>query len=287
MKHHRRKPRLYIRASLRSIPGTWEQCDDEMGDTGSMLRQKLLAGKVAFGTCIDSHSPATIEVAAYSGLDFVRIDYEHSWQRGDSPEHLMRAAHIGGIAALHRVDNDENLIRKALEAGAEAVIVPHVRDESDVKDIVSAAKFPPVGKRGYGSISLSGRWGTGKAADWIASSNTQLMVGVMIEEPEAIEKIDDITSVPGLDFLLFGPSDLSTILGMPGQTSHPKVHEALEKTVKSAKKNGKHVMIGANYPWEEKVKQYTGMGCTLIELGHELPILYSIWHSSLERLKTT
>jgi len=256
-----------------------------MGDKGSRLREKLLSGKVAFGTCVDTHSPATIEVAAYSGLDFVRVDYEHSWQRGDSPEHLMRAARVGGIVPLARVDNDENLIRKALEAGAEGVIVPHVSDESDVKNIVSAAKFPPLGKRGYGSISFSGKWGTGKAAEWIASSNSQLMVGVMIEEPEAIEKIDDITSVPGLDFLLFGPSDLSTILGIPGQTSHPRVQEALEKTVKSAKKHGKHVMIGVNYPWEEKVKQYTELGCTLIELGHELTILYSIWHSSLERLR--
>lgn len=256
-----------------------------MIDGRNSLKEKLSAGRVAFGTCVDTHSPATVEIAGYSGLDFVRIDTEHSWRRDESLEHLMRAAWIGGIVPLVRVDYDANLIRKALEAGAGGIIVPHIAAESDAKEIVSAAKFPPLGKRGYGSFSLAGRWGTERADEWMTWSNEQQMVGAMIEEPEAIERIDDIVSVAGLDFLLFGPSDLSAALGIPGQTSHPKVQEAFERTVKSARRHGKHVMIGVNYPWERKASEHIQLGCTLIELGHELAILHSIWHSSMESLK--
>lgn len=255
-----------------------------MIDEKNRLKEKLSAGAVAFGTCIDTHSPAAVEIAGYAGLDFCRIDTEHTWRKDDSLEQMMRAARIGGIVPLVRVDNDANLIRKALEAGAGGVIVPHVHDEGDVREIVSAAKFPPSGIRGYGSMSLSGKWSTRKPTEWITWSNEQLMIGVMIEEPEAVDRIDNIVSVNGLDFVLFGPSDLSTALGIPGETSHAKIQEALEKVVRSARSRGKHVMMGVGYPWEEAIRRYVRLGCTLIELGHDLSVLHGIWRATVESL---
>jgi 4-hydroxy-2-oxoheptanedioate aldolase len=231
------------------------------------------------GTAIFSYSPAVVEVAGYSGLDFVRIDSEHSWRRDESMENMIRAAYMAEITPVLRVDKgDPNIIRKALEIGAGGIIIPDITTKEEAEEGVKAAKFPPKGTRGYSGLCFSGQWGAGAGEDWVNSSDNETLVGIMIENEEVITQLDEILSLEGLDFVLFGPSDYSMSLGLRGpQKNHPKVQDALKRTVEVAKKYNKPVAIGISQPWEEETKKYVDLGCRMIEISNDVVVLRSVW----------
>jgi len=250
------------------------------------LKEILEEGKLAVGSCIYSSSPALVELMGYCGLDFCRIDNEHSWRRDESMENMVRASAVSGIVPLLRVDRDDpSVIRKALEIGAGGILIPHVLTAKEVEDIVRMAKFPPKGDRGIGSLCFSGRWGTVKATDWITWSDEEQMVGVMIEDYRTMEQIDEIMAVEGLDYVLFGASDYSTSIGHPGEGSHPEVMEALKDTIRAADRHGKYVCKGVGYPWVENARKLVEMGCHMIELGHDATILRTIWTMKGEEIR--
>ena len=250
------------------------------------LKEILARGEVALGTCIYTFSPALVELAGHCGLDFCRIDNEHAWRQDESAEHLMRAAYVGGIVPLLRIDRDNPyLVRKALEVGAGGIIIPHVNTAREVEEVVQAAKFPPKGHRGYGGLCWSGKWGADAGPEWVRWSDEETMVLVMIEDYRALENLDAIMAVEGLDAVQFGPADFSFSIGVPGQTSHPKVIDALKKIVESARKHGKAVCFGVGYPWAENARKYIEMGCQLIEFGHDVTILQNIWKKTLAEVR--
>ncbi len=159
------------------------------------LKKVLDKGEVALGTAIFSCSPAIVEVAGYSGLDFVRIDNEHSWRRDESIEHMIRAAYVAEITPILRIDKgDPYIIRKALEIGAGGVLVPDITTKEEVEEVIKAAKFPPRGTRGYSSLCFSGQWGAKGGEDWVDWSDNETLVGIMIENEEVIPELDRILS---------------------------------------------------------------------------------------------
>lgn len=243
------------------------------------LKKVLDKGEVALGTAIFSCSPAIVEVAGYSGLDFVRIDNEHSWRRDESMEHMIRAAYVAGITPILRIDRgDPYIVRKALETGAGGILVPDITTKEEVEEVIKAAKFPPRGTRGYSSLCFSGQWGAKGGEDWVDWSDNETLVGIMIENEEVIRELGEILSLDGLDFVLFGPSDYSMSLGLRGpQKNHPKVQDGLKKTIEVAGKYNKPVAIGVGQPWEEEAKKYINLGCRMIEIGHDVVVLRSIW----------
>jgi 4-hydroxy-2-oxoheptanedioate aldolase len=208
------------------------------------LKEILEEERLAVGSCIYSNSPALVELMGYCGLDFCRIDNEHSWRRDESAENMVRAAMISGIVPLLRIDHDKDVIRKALEIGAGGILIPHIISPDEVESIVRAAKFPPTGERGIGTLCFSGRWGTVNAKEWIQWSDEEQLVGVMIEDIRAMGNIDEIMAVKGLDYVLFGASDFSVSLGHPGESGHKMVMEALRETIAAADSNSKWVYKG-------------------------------------------
>ncbi len=248
------------------------------------LKKKLKEGKVTFGSSINAFSPNLVELAGFCGLDFCRIDNEHAWRQDESLDHMMRAAEVGDIVALPRIDKGNPfLIRKVYEIGAKGFIIPDIQNSKEVEEVIKASKFPPLGNRGYSGNCFSGGYGTKAGEEWIKWSNQELLVGIMIEDPKAIDDIDGIMSLKGLDFVLFGPADYSLNIGLPApKKNHPKVQEALKKTIEAAKNNNKHVMIGVGYPWEEEAQKYIDMGCQMIEIGHDYSILKTIWTNTIK-----
>ncbi|MBW2147263.1 MAG: hypothetical protein JRI22_09615 [Deltaproteobacteria bacterium] len=250
------------------------------------FKEMMERGEVALGTCVYSFSPATIELAGFCGLDFCRIDNEHAWRQDESTENLLRGAFCADIVPLLRVDRDNPyLIRKALEAGAGGVIVPHVNTRREVEEIVRAAKFPPLGKRGFGSLCFSGQWGASGGTDWMEWSNNETMVIPMVEDVAAIPNIDEIMSTEGLNGVYFGPADFSISAGVPLQTRHEKVMDALRRTIDSAKKHGKFVIFGVKYPYWEDAVLLRDMGIQAIEIGHDLSILGTIWKKTIQEFR--
>jgi 4-hydroxy-2-oxoheptanedioate aldolase len=239
------------------------------------LRQKLQSGQCAMGTAAFSFSPNIIEAMGYAGLDFVRIDTEHAWRRDESVPNMVRAALISGICPIIRVDRDDPyLVRKALEVGGGGIIVPDIHTVEQAKEVSAAAKFPPVGIRGFSGACISGAWGARDGAEWKTWSDTQPMIGIMIENVKAMDCIDQIMAVEGIDFALFGPADYSMSLGLAGpQPKNPKVQEGLQRTINAARKVGKHAVFtcGLN---DDDIRHYHQMGLTMFEFGSDAAIVH-------------
>jgi len=250
------------------------------------LREIIAKGEVALGTCVYSFSPAVIELAGFCGLDFCRIDNEHAWRQDESTENLLRGAFLADIVPLLRIDKDNPyLVRKALEAGAGGVIVPHVNTRRQAEEIVRAAKFPPLGERGYGSLCFSAQWGTNGGVKWMEWSNTQTLVIPMIEDVAAIPNVDEIMSTQGVDAAFFGPSDFSVSAGVPMQSGHQKVMDGLRRTVDAARKHGKFVIFGAKYPYWENAQKVIDMGVQAVEIGHDLSALRATWEKTVKEVR--
>lgn len=251
------------------------------------LRQILASGTPAIGTCAYSFSPDIVQLAGYCGMDFCRIDNEHAWRQDSALENMIRASHVSDIAVVTRVDRDNPyLIRKALELGSHAVLVPQIENQHEVDDVVRAAKFPPIGTRGFGNLNQSGLYGTVDAREWIEWSNTEPLIGVMIETKAALDEVDSIFSRPGLDYVLIGAADLSINLGLPKpEPKNPAIQKAVARIVGSARKHGKWTMIGVGAPWVENAEHYLELGVDMIEIGHDFTILKQIWSESAGKLK--
>ena len=249
------------------------------------VRAKLNAGQCVMGTAIYSYSPNIVEAAGYAGIDFLRIDTEHAWRRDDSLDHMIRAATISDVVPIVRVDRDDPyIIRKALEVGAGGIIVPHVLTVADVEDVVRASKFPPKGIRGMAGLCQAGEWGARSRADYMEWSDTQPMIGVMIESVKAMDRIDEMLSVEGLDFVLFGPGDYAVSLGVKGK-DHPDVQVGLRRTCEAANKANKHVMYGVGMN-DAGVEKCAEMGVTMFEFSHDVALVRTSLARKVEKYQS-
>jgi 4-hydroxy-2-oxoheptanedioate aldolase len=246
------------------------------------LREKLANGLCVTGTAVFSWSPYVVDVAGYAGLDYLRIDTEHAWRDGSSVENLIRAAVMGNVVPIVRTDKDNPyLVRKALEIGAGGIIVPDVCSVEQAESVIDAAKFPPRGKRDYSGNCWSGGWGASAGRDWIQWSNNEPMIGIMIENVEAMKQIDEIVAVEGIDFVLFGPADYSMSLGLGAPNAQDeRVQEALARTVAATHDVRKYIslVVGTD---PANIKKCLELGIDMLELGNDLGILRSGWTQAL------
>ncbi len=249
-----------------------------MNNQPNALRIELAAGRCVVGAAVFSWSPNVIDAAVLAGLDYVRIDTEHSWRKDDSLEHLIRAAIMGGIVPIVRVDGDDPyLVRKALEIGAGGIIVPNICSVAQAEAVVQAAKFPPLGDRGYSRNCWSAGWGAIPGAEWVEWSNREPMIGIMIENVAAMTSIEDIVATAGIDFVLFGPADFSMSLGLVSpDTQDERVQAAIAKTAATTRSAGKHFSLGVGTN-PNVIEKYLSLGVDMLELGNDLGIIRDGW----------
>ena len=249
--------------------------------TPNPLRTRLKEGRPAIGTSVCSGSVAVVEIAGYAGLDFVRLDSEHSWRRDESIEHLIRAALLRRIVPVVRVEgHDLSLVRKALEIGAGAVIVTEVETAQAAREVVRAAKFPPHGTRGYSSLCKSAGWGSLPAREWVEWSDTEPLIGFMVETPGILDDVEAILAVPGIDFAFFGPSDFSMNLGLRAPSkADPRIQDGLERTVAAARRTGKHVMATSGSSASE-LSAVLQTGASFVEVVNDFAAVRSAWSNA-------
>lgn len=234
------------------------------------LKKALKENALTIGTWIQSGSPVMAEILAEAGYDWVALDCEHS---SIGIETFAKAARgIYGrneTVTLARVrENDTLAIRQVLDMGAMGVIVPLINNAEDAKKAVKAAKYPPIGIRGFG-FCRANKWGTEFDA-YAKSANDEISVIVMIESKEAVENIDEILEVEGVDGVFIGPYDMSGSYGCVGQTDNPVIVEACKKVAQACKKHnkaaGKHIVI----PTKENIAEALADGFTFIALGADI-----------------
>jgi 4-hydroxy-2-oxoheptanedioate aldolase len=198
------------------------------------MKEKLRAGEPVFGVSVMIPSPQIVEMCAAAGFDWVLLDCEHGTLTLESVELMAMAAEASGITAIARpVSKAPEHILQVLDRGVMGVQVPHVNSAKDAQDVLNAVKYHPLGKRGLAAGTRSAVYDShGTLADYVKAANDMTLIAVQLEDCEAIEKIDEILKVDGIDVFFIGPSDLSQSMGHPGNPKAPVVAAAIDGSFK-------------------------------------------------------
>lgn len=230
------------------------------------LKQAFKEGQTLVGTWLNAPSPAQVETIGYAGFDFVILDTEHSAFDIAGCENLVRAADAAQLPCLVRVsDNNPTSVSKALEYGAQGIVVPHVSSRAEAEEAVSHAHYPPVGVRGAAPSVRAAHYGQIAWPDYLAQAREETLVVLQIEGHEGIANLDAIMAVPQVDVLFIGPFDLSTVLGISGQLDHPLLLETVGGIVQRARANG--IAVGIWMPTPEQAGPWIGQGVQLITVA--------------------
>lgn len=238
--------------------------------TNNPVRQALLNRKLTLGTWIQAGHPVVAEIFAGAGFNWIAADMEHTDISVEGFANLARAA--GAVPMLSRVrENDTLAIRQVLDAGAMGVIVPLVNSAEEARRAVAAAKYPPQGVRGFAFCRANG-WGR-EFDRYAHQANGDVAVVVMIESKQAVEAIDEILTVDGVDGVFIGPYDMSGSYGVVGQTGHELVRDACATVSEACKRAGKSAGIHVVKPTAEAIGTAIYQGFTFIALGMDTVFL--------------
>ena len=205
------------------------------------LKRRLRAGQITIGSWITLAHPAIAEIMAKVGFDWLAVDLEHSVITIREAEELIRVVELSGVVPLVRVSsNDPVQIKRVMDAGAHGVIVPMVNSRREAEQAVAAVRYPPAGQRGVGLARAQG-YGA-HFAEYVAWLQRESIVIIQIEHIQAVEHLEEILEVEGVDGILIGPYDLSGSLGVPGQFEHPRVIETVRRIERAAADH--HVALG-------------------------------------------
>lgn len=214
----------------------------EAAGSAAAFRQRFLRGETLLGTFIKTPSPHTTEIVGGLGFDFVVIDEEHAPFDRVSIDAVLLACRAAGTAGIVRVaESSPSRILAALDDGAAGVMTPHLASAATAKEIARASRYQN-GKRGFSNSPRAGGYGSLPLAQHVKSHDAAVTVIGMIEDPEALDAIDDIVAVDGIDGFFVGRGDLAVALG-ESATDAPAVRQATEKIVAAARSAGKPVCI--------------------------------------------
>lgn len=230
------------------------------------LREILSERRPTFGTWIQIGHPAVAEILADIGFDWIAADMEHSDIDNAAFTGLARAMYGRGVTPLVRSrENDTLAIRQVLDLGAQGVIVPLVNTPEDAERAVQAAKFPPLGIRGY-CFSRMNRWGR-DFEKYAMTANDNIIVMVMIESQEGVENSDEILAVNGVDGAFIGPYDLSGSYRVPGQVGHELVQKGCQRVLEACFNTGKTAGQHLVNPEKAAIRKAVENGFTFLALG--------------------
>ncbi len=204
------------------------------------VKQLLAAGKPAVGAWLTLGDPLATETLAHMGFDWLNVDMEHGSIDVRATRTLFQVINTTDVVPTARVPwNDHVWIKRVLDAGAYGVVAPMVRTREEAERAVAACRYPPAGIRSIGSGRNHYAF-RGSQADYLARANDQLLVVIQIEHADAIRRLDDILSVPGIDAAFIGPNDLCASLGIPPSTDsdHPDFEAAVAQVAAVSQKYG-------------------------------------------------
>jgi 2-keto-3-deoxy-L-rhamnonate aldolase RhmA len=206
------------------------------------FRERFLSGDRLLGTFIKTPTAHATEIIGGAGFDFVVIDEEHAPFDRSATDMALLAARASGIAGLVRVpDATPSHILRVLDDGAAGILVPHVYSAEKARQVAAAARYRG-GQRGYSNSPRAGGYGALTTWPHVDAADASMTVLAMIEDVEAIEKVDEIVAVEGLDGVFIGRGDLTVAMGAESSNA-PEVREATAKIAKAARAAGKSVCV--------------------------------------------
>ena len=247
-------------------------------DAIKKLRAALAAGRSVHGMFVTLESPSISEMAVGLGLDWIVIDAEHGhldW--ADIVGHLRATARSNTVALVRIATLDTGLIKRALDCGADGVMVPWIETPEQLRHAVAAAQYPPEGVRGIGAERATG-WGE-CLAQHTQEANEHVLVVPIIETMTAGKNIAALSQVPGVDLFFFGPADYSSTAGHRGQWEGPGVAQALLALKDALRAQGKHCGVIATS--HENLAERQSQGFRMLGVGSDCALFLRSLHAAL------
>jgi 2-keto-3-deoxy-L-rhamnonate aldolase RhmA len=246
------------------------------------FRQRLKSGERLIGTMITLASAETAEVLAGVGFDWFFLDNEHSPLEALELQDIIHAT--GSTPCVVRVSHSAEVpIKKALDIGAAGIIAPQVNSAEQAAQVVSWARYAPLGTRGVG-IGRAHGYGL-NFQDYVSRANDEVAVIVQAEHIEAVNNIEAIVRVPGVDAVLIGPYDLSASLGRLGEVTHPEVVAAIDRVTAACR--AVNLPLGIFGLSAQAVQPYIERGYTLIVVGADTVLLGNAARQLLAQVKAS
>lgn len=234
------------------------------------FKAALRAGRQLVGIRTSLCSPAIVALFSTCGFDYIYVDTEHTPGDAAMVQSQLHALH-GTSALVRPAANDEVLIKKLLDIGVQNFLIPMVQGPEAAASAVAATRYPPRGNRGVCGRSGANAYGT--IEDYYARADAEICVIAMLETRTAIDRLEQIAAVDGIDALWVGPGDLAADFGLltSGGSAHPEVRAAIADVVRRAREARKP--IGVPVPTEEGAKELVAAGCALITITSDVDIL--------------
>jgi len=234
------------------------------------FKRALKAGKAQIGLWSSLSSNYTVEVIAGAGFDWLLLDAEHSPNDLESLLTQLQAAAPYPAAPVVRVPwNDMVTIKRVLDIGAQSLLIPYVCTAEEARSAVSYTRYPPQGLRGVAGTTRATRFG--RIKDYARRAHEEICVLVQVETKPALDQIEAICAVEGVDGVFIGPADLHASMGYPGETSNPAVLPLIEEAMRRIRKAGR--APGYLSPVEADAKRMLGAGAQFVAVGADVGIL--------------
>jgi 4-hydroxy-2-oxoheptanedioate aldolase len=238
----------------------------------SVVKAKLRRGEPALITCLHFGDPALYEMASLMGFDALWIDLEHHPISVEHAANLMRAARAGASDIIARPGKGEFMrMCRMLEAGAQGIMYPRCENAAEAAEVVKWAKFAPQGERGADAANADADYCFAPIGSYIQKANDETFLVVQVESEAAVEHVEAIARVPGVDVVMIGQGDFSVLAGIPYQFDHPKVVRAVERVAAAAKSAGIHWGTTSGGP--EHSRRLMDMGARFICHGADIIIM--------------
>lgn len=234
------------------------------------FKQGLHEKRQLVGLWSSLSSLAATEILADSGFDWILIDTEHAPNEPPMVADQLRAASLGTASPVVRPAwNDPVILKRLLDVGTETLLVPFVQSAEEAARAVAATRYPPHGMRGVATVHRANRYG--RVTDYFARANDEMCVLVQLETRAAVDALERIAEVDGVDGVFIGPSDLAASLGHAGHNAHPDVRRTIEDACRRAQAVG--TPIGILAPIEADARAYLDMGFAFVAVGSDIVVL--------------
>lgn len=248
------------------------------------FKARLQAGETQLGLWVSIPSPVTAEAMALVGYDWLLFDSEHAPVEVAQMQPLLQAASAGESAlAVRAAWNDKILIKKCLDIGAQTLLIPFVQNAAEAAEAVSATRYPPEGIRGVAGSTRASRYGM--ASEYLQQANDQICTLVQIETAQALEHLEDIAKVEGVDGIFIGPSDLSASMGYLGNPGCDEVQAQLKSAAARIHSTGNVPGILATNP--QDAQRYIEWGYKFVAISVDIGLLVRAAVESLDQVRET
>ncbi len=248
------------------------------------FKQRLASGRTQYGLWLGLPDNSAAEIAAVAGFDWLLIDGEHApFDLRTILGHLQAIAPYDAAPIVRCVEGSNALIKQLLDIGVQTLLVPMVETAAQARQLVSAVRYPPAGIRGLGtSLARAARWN--QVPGYLKSANDEICLIVQVETASALEQLDEILAVEGIDGVFIGPSDLSASLGYIGDAGNPAVVEAINRGLNKIRAAGKYAGLLCLDP--SLAEQYVAQGANFVGVGVDTLILAQGARKLAQRFKS-